>query len=244
MAKKALLLGATGLVGGYCLYQLLSYDDYDQVTVITRSPLDMAIVNEGEENLSEAALNKLHVIKGDMQTLETSLTGVEADHIYCCLGTTIKKAGSQDAFKRVDYEYPLAVAKLYQGKASAFVLVSSIGARPASKVFYSRVKGEIEAKLIELDYPQLNIMQPSLITGPRQERRLGEVVAIGMMSPFSEFMIGFLGQYRPRHAREIAIAMVTSVTRVKGPKVWRIRSAQIGEMMFIAEHGTAPEPIL
>jgi uncharacterized protein YbjT (DUF2867 family) len=244
VAKKALLLGATGLVGGYCLYQLLSCDDYDQVTVLTRSPLDMSIVNEGADELSEDAVQKLHVINGDMATLEASLKDVDADHIYCCLGTTIKKAGSQDAFKRVDYEYPLAVAKLYQNKASAFVLVSSIGARSSSKVFYSRVKGEIEEELIALNFPQLNIMQPSLITGPRQERRLGEVVAIGMMSPFSEFMIGFLGQYRPRHAREIAIAMVTSVTRVKGPKVWRIRSAQIGEMMFVAEHGKAPEPEL
>lgn len=228
MAKIALLLGGSGLVGGYCLEELLASELYSKVIALSRKELSQKH-------------EKLQVILGDLDTLDDSLSGLEVDHIYCCLGTTIKKAGSQAAFKRVDYDYSAAVAQYFAGKADAFVVVSAIGANSSSKVFYSKVKGELEDKLVQLEFKQLNILQPSLITGPRKERRVMESLAIGMMSPFSEFMLGFLSQYRPRHAKEIAKAMVVSLTKVKGPKVWRIRSQQIGELVFIADNDSKPE---
>jgi uncharacterized protein YbjT (DUF2867 family) len=100
------------------------------------------------------------------------------DHLYCALGTTIKKAGTQEAFRKVDFELPLAAARLARQKgASHFLLVSSLGADPHARVFYSRVKGELEEAVLGLGYASVTIVRPSLLLGSRTERRPAESLA-------------------------------------------------------------------
>ena len=129
-AKYALLAGASGLVGDRCLARLLDHPAYDRVTVLSRRPLARSHA-------------KLHVELVNFDGLQS--LGERCDDIFCCLGTTIRKAGSQEVFRRVDHDYPLALARI--GKAAGarqFLLVSALGADAQSLVFYSRVKGETE----------------------------------------------------------------------------------------------------
>ena len=131
------------------------------------------------------------------------------DAAFCALGTTIKKAGSQDAFRRVDYDYPLAVARAARaGGAAHFLLVSAMGASARSGVFYNRVKGELEDAVRALGYPSLTIARPSILLGERAERRPGEELAkkIGWLVP---------SRWRPVHATQVAAALVDAARRAK-----------------------------
>jgi uncharacterized protein YbjT (DUF2867 family) len=131
------------------------------------------------------------------------------DDLFCCLGTTIRKAGSQEAFRRVDLEYPLQAAHLGRAAgARQFILVSALGADPSSRVFYNRVKGEVEAALAGVGYPRLVIFRPSLLLGDRDEVRPGERVAEWIMKPLGPLMRGPLRRYRPVEAAWVARAMV------------------------------------
>jgi uncharacterized protein YbjT (DUF2867 family) len=129
--------------------------------------------------------------------------------VFCCLGTTIKKAGSQEAFRRVDYEYPLNVARLAaQWEDAHFLVVSSVGADAGSGVFYSRVKGELEKAVQALPLAGAHIFRPSLLLGERGEVRLGERMAAVAAKPLSLLLFGPLRKYRPIHARTVAQAML------------------------------------
>ena len=133
-------------------------------------------------------------------------TYLNVDTVICALGTTIKKAGSQEAFRKVDYEYPLIFAKLaLEMRARQFLLVSSAGANANSRVFYSRVKGEIEEAISNLGYPALSVFRPSLLLGNRMEFRLGELISQKILGP-----LGFLmpRSVRPIHASQVAAAVV------------------------------------
>jgi uncharacterized protein YbjT (DUF2867 family) len=126
------------------------------------------------------------------------------DQIVCALGTTIKQAGSQDAFRRVDLEYPLMAAKLgAEHGAQDFLLVSALGASAQSRIFYNRVKGELEDALRTLAYRSVTIVRPSLLVGERDQFRLGEQIArrIGWLAP---------GKYKPVSARRVAAALVNA----------------------------------
>lgn len=127
--RTALLLGATGLVGGHCLNFLLNDESYGRVSVLGRRPLER-----------EHPKLEQHLV--DFDRLENSAELIQAQDVFCCLGTTIKKAGSQEAFRRVDFEYPLQSARVAarQG-AERFLIVTAIGADPGSRIFYNRVKG-------------------------------------------------------------------------------------------------------
>lgn len=130
-------------------------------------------------------------------------------HVFCCLGTTRAKAGSERAFRRVDYEYPLALAEIAASmNAEAFLVVSSLGADPNSKLFYSRVKGELERDLEKLSLRALRIFRPSLLLGARAERRAGERLAIALARPLSALLHGPLEKYRPIAADGVARAML------------------------------------
>jgi uncharacterized protein YbjT (DUF2867 family) len=195
--RKALIVGATGLIGGYCLQTLFDDPIYSEVTALTRKTLLV-----GHRKLKEA-------ITPFDKSLERTVATVNAQDIYCCLGTTIKKAGSQDAFKKVDFSLVVRIAELMKKQgAEQFIVISAIGASKDSKVFYSRIKGEMEEALKGLSYQCLRIIRPSLLLGPRKEFRFGERISI-MMSPFWKlFLFGSLKKYRPIQAEHVARFMV------------------------------------
>ncbi len=165
---SALLAGATGLVGSRLLELLVRTGDYRRIDVLTRRALPS--VPGGEESVHQ------HLIDFADLDLHAGLFG--EGHVFCTLGTTIRKAGSREAFRRVDHDYPLELAELAAASgARHFSLVSSLGASPRARAFYLRVKGELEVGIGTLDLGSVGIVRPSLLLGPRNERRPGEEIA-------------------------------------------------------------------
>ncbi|MFN9590794.1 MAG: oxidoreductase [Bacteroidota bacterium] len=198
MNKVAMIAGSSGLTGGFLLKMLLEAPEYREVIAYVRKP-------------TRIQHPKLREVVMDWEKLDAP---VPADDVFCCLGTTIKKAGSQEAFRRVDYEYPLHLAELQlEGGSQQFLLVSAIGADASSSIFYSRVKGELEDALQKLGYKSLHIFQPSFIAGPRQEKRVGERIGLAIFSFISPLFIGPLKKYAPIPAEHIARAMYRSAQK-------------------------------
>lgn len=189
--KTALVIGATGLVGKQVLNYLLASPIYNQIKILTRRAT--GIQHE-----------KLDEIFFDFDKPDASL--VKADDIFCCLGTTIKKAGSEEAFKKVDFQYPLQIGRL--GKlngASKYMIVSSMGADSKSFIFYNRVKGEIERELTDLHYDTLHILRPSLLLGDRGgEARLGEKIGEVLAKILDPVMLGPLKKYAAIDSAKVA----------------------------------------
>ncbi|HCV97258.1 MAG TPA: NAD-dependent dehydratase [Stenotrophomonas sp.] len=190
---KVMLVGATGLVGGQVLQQLLDDARCDAVVAPTRRPL--AVTDP-----------VLHNPVVDFAALPVDAAWWAVDAVVCALGSTIKQAGSREAFARIDHDYPLQVATLAQAHgAHAFVLNSAMGADAQSRIFYNQVKGRLEQDLRGLGYPSLTLVRPGLIGGQRSERRTGEHLA--------GLLLGALGPVLPRAwrinpAANIAAAMV------------------------------------
>ncbi|MFT5701467.1 MAG: hypothetical protein ACI8ZB_004362 [Desulforhopalus sp.] len=194
--RKALIVGASGLVGGHCLQALLDDDNYSEVTALVRKPLLKTD-------------RKLRVVITHFDNLEHDLSNIQAHDVYCCLGTTIKKAGSQEAFKRIDYTLVVTVAELMQRQgAEQFLVISAMGADTSSKVFYNRTKGEMEVAIQGLGYPCIRIIRPSLLLGNRDEFRLGEKAGAILTPVLKPFMIGSLKKYRPVRAELVAQYML------------------------------------
>jgi uncharacterized protein YbjT (DUF2867 family) len=211
-----MVLGATGLVGGHCLDLLLGARDHARVVVPGRRPIAR----------EERALEQ-HVVDFDRLSEYDALFAV--DDVFCCLGTTIRKAGSEDAFRRVDLGYVREAARLAsEAGARQFLLVSSIGADASSRVFYSRVKGEAEAAVRGVPFPRVVIVRPSLLLGERAEWRTGERVAEWFARPLGPLMIGPLARYRPVHARTVAAALV-ALARAGGDGVSIVESDRLDE---------------
>lgn len=195
-AKTALIVGSTGLVGEACLTLLLNSDAYSNVVALTRKPLDIK-----HPKLTNHLINFDHI--------EASKTLIKADDIFCTLGTTIAKAGSKDAFRKVDYDYPHKIAEiaLWNG-ASKFILVSSAGADAKSSIFYSKVKGELENTVSKMKYKSVIILRPSILLGDRKERRVGEAIGQVVAEKFSFLFAGPLAKYKGTPALYVAQAMI------------------------------------
>jgi uncharacterized protein YbjT (DUF2867 family) len=191
--KTALLAGATGLVGSFVLEELLRDSRYATVVALTRRPLAVRHT-------------KLQNIITDFDRLDEQAGQLKADDVYCCLGTTIRKAGSRQAFCTVDHHYPLRLARLTLSQgATCFLLVSALGANPASRIFYNRVKGQAEEDLKKVGFTTLHIFRPSLLLGPRQEPRPGEDAAKWVYKIFGALIPR---RYKAIHARAVAKAML------------------------------------
>ena len=196
----ALVLGATGLVGGHCLQLLLQDSQYSTVHAVVRKPL-----TDSHPKLQQHAI--------DFAGLGALVTQLDPSVVFCCLGTTISKAGSNEAFRRVDYEYPLAAAQAAaQAGCSQFLLVTAIGASTESSVFYNRVKGEVERDISALPLPSVHIARPSMLLGERSERRIGESIGKALMLATSPLMLGGARKYRPIAGLTVAKAL-TSLAR-------------------------------
>lgn len=193
--KSALIAGATGLTGSKLVEVLLDHPEYDKVTVFVRRPL----------TLEHPKLEQIHV---DYYRLADYAKHFQVEDVFCCLGTTIKKAGSQKAFRRVDYDYPVALAQLAKSAgAKNFLVVSAMGADSRSNIFYNRVKGQMEDSLKKMELPALHIFRPSLLLGDRKEFRLGEKAASLISPVFSPLLRGGMKKYKPIQAEQVAQAM-------------------------------------
>ncbi|MFD2936825.1 Rossmann-fold NAD(P)-binding domain-containing protein [Spirosoma flavum] len=196
--KTALVLGATGLIGNLLTHRLVDSPVYSNVKVLVRKSLSWQHP-------------RLQEVQFDFDHPNGLLTQV--DDIFCCLGTTMKKARSKEAFQKVDYKYPLDIARLgLANGAQQFAIVTAMGADTESSFFYNRVKGEIERDLTALNYPSLLIFQPSLLLGDRAssgrgESRFGERIAEGAMRLFSSLIPA---KYKGIEAAKVANAMLTT----------------------------------
>lgn len=194
--KKALVLGASGLVGGHLLNQLLADVRYEKVSALVRSMPEMTHPKLGWQLV-------------DFDQMENARSAFCVDHVFVCLGTTIKTAGSQEAFRRVDYHYVLKAAQLAkQAGTNYFGFVSAIGANARSRVFYNRVKGELEVDVARLGLRRWNAVRPSLLLGDRKEFRFGERLGEAVMKALAWAMVGKWRYYRPIHASVVAEHMI------------------------------------
>lgn len=190
---SAVVAGATGLVGRECVDLLLGEPRFKRIIALVRRTLHTTLESE-----------RLAIKKVDYDNLERSADLFKVDTVFCGLGTTMREAGSEEAFRHVDFDYPMAVARLGRaGGARHFLLVSAIGADPHSRVFYNRVKGELEQAIGELGYPSITIVRPSLLVGdrpgPRRFERMGG--RLGFLSP---------RRFRPVEATRVAGALVSA----------------------------------
>ena len=189
--KTALVLGATGLIGNILTHRLVESSLYANVKVLVRKSLDWKHP-------------RLQEVQFDFDHPNGLLT--QASDIFCCLGTTIKKAGSKAAFRKVDYQYPMDIARLgLANGAQQFAIVTAMGADVDSSVFYNKVKGETERDLTAMNYPTLLIFRPSLLFGNRSENRLGERIAAGAMRLFNPLIPA---KYKGIEAEKVANAML------------------------------------
>ncbi|MEN8699227.1 oxidoreductase [Bacillus infantis] len=201
--RKALILGATGLTGGHLLELLLDSGQYSQIKVISRRPLSIKHA-------------KLTVFIGDFSSLEEMGEAFKADDVFCCIGTTIKKAGSKDAFRQTDLEYPIKAAHLAQKAGAArFLIISSMGADLDSMFFYNKVKGQMEEQLKMLNAFSLHIFRPSLLAGDRAEFRLGEKTGEVFLKAAGPFMKGKLKKYKSIQAADVAKGMAAAAIHDK-----------------------------
>lgn len=209
-SRSILLAGASGLVGRACLKALLDDPAFTRITVLSRRTV----------SIDHPHADKLEQHLVDFRHLERYPELFKVDQILCALGTTIKVAGSEQAFREVDYAYPLQLAQLgLLGGARHFLVVSAMGANARSRVFYSRVKGEMERDLLAIDYPNITIARPSLLLGSRQEFRLGEEVA-------KRFSFLIPDAFKPVQATDVAACLVQRA-RADQPGRRVISSAQI-----------------
>lgn len=195
ISKTALLAGATGLVGQQVLQNLLETPYYSEVKVLTRRPL--GITNP-----------RLTEIITDFDNPDRAL--IRADDVFCCLGTTIKKAGSKEAFKKVDLDYPVRIAEYAKiNGAGKYLIVTAMGADSKSVFFYNRIKGEVQEKLAAMKFDSLHILQPSLLLGNRSEIRTGEKIGEVLSKLFAPLMNGSLKKYKAIESSKVARAMVS-----------------------------------
>lgn len=196
--KSAIVAGASGLVGDCLVRRLLAEGPYDRVVAFVRGPL----------NLTHRKLEQRTV---DYERMGRMSAFPRVDDVYCCLGTTIRKAGSPEEFRRVDVDYVVRLAEVsVRAGATQFLLVSSVGASASSSNFYLRCKGEAEDRVRALPFRGVQIFRPSFLVGHRHESRPGEAFGVAAARFVSFAMVGPVRKYRPVRADDVARAMVAA----------------------------------
>lgn len=230
--RAAIVVGATGLTGRALVKQLCENEEYNSVTVIARRKLDFVHP-------------KLEVKIREFDRLEES--DIEfANELYCCLGTTIKKAGSKEAFEKVDFEYPLYIASLAKKRGVPHMLViTAMGANENSAFYYNRVKGKLEHDLIELNLQRLSIIRPSLLVGNRDEFRFGEKTGEVVLKIAKPFLVGPLKRSRAIEASQVAKAMIVIALHGKKQPVTTYPSQELAVMDFpeVSEEGNSKDTV-
>ena len=213
--KTALIIGSTGLIGSQLLNLLLDSNDY--LKVITFVKRDTGIKHP---KLTQ------HTI--DFDKPETYKELVVGDDFFCTIGTTIKKAGSKKAFRKVDFEYPRQFAAFaLQNKVQKYFIISSLDADANSGNFYLKTKGEIQDFLKDCNFESVAVLQPSLLLGNRTEFRLGEKVGAFFMKTLSFLFFGNLKKYKPIESETVAKALLKiAQTNNKGFKIYESDAIQ------------------
>jgi uncharacterized protein YbjT (DUF2867 family) len=202
-SRTAAVLGASGLVGGFCLRTLVDDPDYTRVLTFGRRELPPLTRAKVTQRVADLGSLNADDFRG-------------AQDVFSALGTTIGQAGSQAAFREVDLELPLRVAReALQAGAEQFVVVSSVGAHAGSKNFYLRTKGELEQELSKLPFRAIHIFRPSLLIGKREEFRLGESIAVKIAPVLDLLTLGPLRKYHSMRAEIAGRAMVGAAKQQK-----------------------------
>ena len=187
------IAGATGLVGGHCVSEFVTRPEFEPVELLVRRPTPVL----ASERRAVDRIVDFDQLSENQEILRTT-------HVVSALGTTMRKAGSKEAFRRVDYDYPLALARLALSRgARHFLLVSSVGANAESRFFYTRVKGELEDAILALGFRSVTIVRPSLLVGTREDLRPTESIGRYLMALAP-------ARYRPVHGREVAAALLAA----------------------------------
>ncbi|MDZ7607724.1 MAG: NAD-dependent epimerase/dehydratase family protein [Cyclobacteriaceae bacterium] len=209
MSKVALVAGASGLIGSCLLAELVKCGEYDMIK---------ALVRKGT-TISTQGITLLEV---DFDHLDKYREDLQADAVFCCLGTTMKKARTREQFYKVDFIYPSVLGQIaLENHSSQFHLISSIGANPKSLFYYSRVKGEIEQAISKLPMPNINIYRPSLLLGKRPEQRTGEQIGALFAKTLAPIILGPAKKYRAIEASVVARAMVkVSLQKLTGKQIF------------------------
>ncbi|AYC28751.1 oxidoreductase [Paenisporosarcina cavernae] len=227
--KAALLVGATGLVGNEVLHLLCEREEYAAIHVLSRRELAFSHP-------------KMDVLVKDFDAIEVEDVEI-ADDFFCCIGTTIKKAGSEDAFEEVDVTFPVKLASFAKKKGMQHMLViSAMGANAESPIFYNQMKGKLEQQLTELSISRLSIFRPSLLKGERDEFRLGETIGNKLLTGLRPFLLGPMKKYRAIEAKQVAIAMVSTALRANRKVVSVYTSDQLAKMSIPVKKEEAPIP--
>lgn len=205
--KVAVIAGSTGLVGSELIAMLLESENYKKIYSLVRK-------STGRKN------SKLTEVVVNYDELKNSLSTItEVNDIYCCLGTTMKVAGSKEAFRKVDFLYPLFLAEwAAEKKADQFLMVSAMGANPNSSIFYNRVKGETEDEITAMKIPSVSFFRPSLLIGNRKEKRTGEKIGITVFKALSFLFVGPLKNYKGIEASKVAKSMIEHSKKQKTGK--------------------------
>lgn len=217
--RSALVVGATGLVGSSLVKLLCESEEYAAVNVISRRPLDFT-----HPKLVVKLCEFDQIADKDIEF---------AHEVFCCLGTTMKKAGSKQQFEKVDFEYPLTIAAIAKNRGIGhFIVISAMGANEKALAYYSKVKGKLEAELVKMDFPRLSIVRPSLITGNRQEFRLGETIGDKVLKILNPILFGPLKKMHSIPATQIALAMKVIALHGKEQNVAIYLSDELLEMQM------------
>ncbi|RED45199.1 uncharacterized protein YbjT (DUF2867 family) [Winogradskyella eximia] len=196
MKKIAIILGASGLTGGFVLQKLIEDDRYDTIKLFSRSKI-------------EGLPNKVKQFIGDLLELNQFKDDFIADEVYCCIGTTAKKTPDKTLYKKIDFGIPVAAAKLSkENNIPTFLVVSAMGANNNSTVFYNKTKGEMEHNILMQQIKNTFVLRPSLIGGDRQESRRLEKIGLVIFKVIQPLFIGKLKKYKIVNAETIAEAMI------------------------------------
>jgi len=209
MKKRAVIFGATGLVGRELLTILSGDAALSEITVVVRKQMD-----ERSSKVKQICLT-------DFSGLDDYRDSLQADMFFCCIGTTIKKAGSEEEFRRVDFQIPVTVARMAETlSVPSLVIISSVGADEGSANFYLRTKGQMERAVGDVYHGNLKFVRPSLLMGDRKEFRFGEKTAVVFMKVLGWIFAGPLKKYKGINAADVAFCMRKIASDKSGKKVY------------------------
>lgn len=214
-SKTALIFGSTGLIGNLLLEELIQSDEYREIKIFVRQPIEIS-----HPKVQEFAV--------DFSIPETFLKQITGNDLFICLGTTIKKAGSIKQMEVIDRDLPVNLANAaFSNGVKRITVVSSMGANPGSSNYYLRIKGEMEQEILKLKFENTAIVRPSILFGERKEKRTGELMGKIIMKTFKPLLQGKMKKFRGIHAKDVARAMIAILQKDQVKNIYESDELQI-----------------